>query len=68
MFNSNDRDDEARLAWSFKNVASSGCTLQMVLRYEAPLSRTHVPRIRPELLTLLRPNRPRREFYNFTIA
>jgi hypothetical protein len=32
--------DEARLAWSFKNIANGGCTLQMLLRYEATLSRT----------------------------
>jgi hypothetical protein len=35
-----EEDDESRLAWSFTSIANDGCALQMLLRYEATLSRT----------------------------
>jgi hypothetical protein len=33
--------EEGRLAWSFKNMADNGSALQVILRYEATLSRTY---------------------------
>jgi hypothetical protein len=36
-----DAGEEARLAWSFKNIANNGSALQVLLRYEATLSRTY---------------------------
>ncbi len=35
-----DLGDEVLLSWTFRSLANSGCTLQMLLRYEATLSRT----------------------------